>query len=118
MNVHRSISAVCVIFTSFFLPLLAVAHPMGNFSISHHASLSAMEDGLHLRYRIDFAEIPAVDEMRELNAGPAGELTAADRSAYLAKKVPLLTNGLTVIANGRPLMLSACIFQACLVSSS
>lgn len=97
----------CGIVASLLLPLLAGAHPMGNFSISHHASLRAMDDGLHLRYRIDFAEIPAVDELRELNADPSGQISVSDRTAYLAKKIPLLTSRLTVIVSGHPLILSS-----------
>lgn len=95
-----------VVLASILLPLFASAHPMGNFSISHHAAIRAADDGLHLRYRIDFAEIPAVDEMRELDAGSGGQIAETARVRYLAKKIPELIRGLTLILNGNRLTLT------------
>src|SRR5215471_13354195 len=34
------------------------AHPMGNFSINHHATIRLRTDGASIRYVLDFAEIP------------------------------------------------------------
>lgn len=103
---RKSWLAVDVILASILLPLIASAHPMGNFSISHHATILAADDGIHLRYRIDFAEIPAVDELRELDAAAGGQIPNAARTRYLAKKIPEFIGGLTLIANGKHLTLT------------
>src|SRR5262249_38570149 len=36
----------------------ALAHPMGNFSINHHSTITVQGDAISIRYILDFAEIP------------------------------------------------------------
>ncbi|MBL8179909.1 MAG: hypothetical protein JNK48_34835 [Bryobacterales bacterium] len=44
---------------------LALAHPMGNFSISHYARLTPVGEGVRLTYALDLAEIPSFELLRE-----------------------------------------------------
>ena len=44
---------------SMSLPIVLVAHPMGNFSVSHYSRLYLKSDVTELTYVLDLAEIPA-----------------------------------------------------------
>jgi ABC-type nickel/cobalt efflux system permease component RcnA len=84
-------------------PRPAVAHPMGNFSISHFAGLRIEADMVSLRYILDLAEIPTFQEMQA-----AGIIPSADDprvAAYLVSKTEELKGGLVLLLNGRPLSL-------------
>ena len=97
--------ALCLALTFVWLAPAAVAHPMGNFTISHASSLRAERDRLVLRYRLDIAEIPSVAEMRELDADGDKTVSEAEKAAYLKDEVPKLTRGLHLKIDGeaRPL---------------
>jgi len=84
----------------------AGAHPMGNFSINHYAALLPAGGELQLSYHLDIAELPTVDEMRSLDANGDGQISAEEKSAYLAAKGATLTKGLSVRVNGRPVPLA------------
>jgi ABC-type nickel/cobalt efflux system permease component RcnA len=87
-------------------PAVAAAHPMGNFSINHYAALLPGDGELRLIYHMDIAELPTVEEMRSLDANGDGQITAAEKSAYLARKGAALTTGLSLSINGRPASLT------------
>jgi len=74
----------------------APAHPMGNFSINHYASLHFEHGSLMLRYRIDLAEIATSQEYGSLDADGDGTISQSERSAYLAAKARQLTDNLEV----------------------
>jgi nickel/cobalt exporter len=48
-----------VALTCLGLPIVLVAHPMGNFSVSHYSRLYLKSDVTELTYVLDLAEIPA-----------------------------------------------------------
>jgi len=43
---------------------MILAHPMGNFSVSHYARIEPMASGARLTYALDLAEAPAFDLLR------------------------------------------------------
>ena len=85
----------------------AAAHPMGNFSINHYARFQAQTGELKLRYLLDFAEIPAVDQMAKLDTNGDGAISATEKSAYLKSEIPPLLRGLALQIDGKSVALSA-----------
>src|SRR2546423_381375 len=85
----------------------AVAHPMGNFSISHYAGIRVERDGIRLQYRLDFAEIPSVQEMETLDSNKDGTVSDDERRAYLARKSQVFLNGLRLLINDQRVELKA-----------
>jgi ABC-type nickel/cobalt efflux system permease component RcnA len=83
----------------------SLAHPMGNFSISHYAGIRVEKSWIEIRYILDMAEIPTFQEMQQ--AGIAADPGNPGVSAYLSHKVEALKSGLIVSVNGRPLALEA-----------
>ena len=72
-NVSRATRAVrrrgltAAIVLAFVAAVLAAAstadaHPLGNFSVNHVTTVRISDDEVHLRYLLDQAEIPTVQE--------------------------------------------------------
>ena len=61
---------------------IAQAHPLGNFTINHYAGLQVSSDQIGVDYVLDMAEIPAFQEMRQIDRPSDVNQT----SQYAAKK--------------------------------
>ena len=79
---------------------------MGNFSVNHYASLRVEGGALLLRYRIDIAELPTVEEMRALDANHDGVISEAERESYLQRRSAQLLGGLQLQIDGKAIPLS------------
>jgi nickel/cobalt transporter (NicO) family protein len=96
----------------FVLGLLALlalawpvrAHPLGNFSIDHYSRLRVLPDGVRLRYVIDMAEIPAVQEWMDLDVDHDRQVSTDERKAYLDRTVKTLLTRLAATVNGIPVV--------------
>jgi nickel/cobalt exporter len=84
----------------------ASAHPLGNFTVNQYSRIEATTDGLRLVYVLDMAEIPAFQEIQSLDADSNGDVSDAERDAYLAAKLPQIARQLHLSVNGRDLPLT------------
>lgn len=85
----RRFVLACLIAILLFplLPLsggVASAHPLGNFTVNHVSRITVGVDGISVRYVLDLAEIPT---LQELQAGRAGEALPAQLAAALFLRV-------------------------------
>jgi ABC-type nickel/cobalt efflux system permease component RcnA len=70
----------------------ALAHPLGNFSISQYTAIRVARDVIELRYLIDMAEIPTFQEIQDTAIVPeAGHVRLGP---YVARKAETLKDGL------------------------
>jgi hypothetical protein len=60
-------------------------------------------DGLRLRYVIDMAEIPTLQEILDADTDRDGQLSEDERQQYLERIVEAYASGLTARLNGTPL---------------
>jgi ABC-type nickel/cobalt efflux system permease component RcnA len=60
---------------SFVVPAVALAHPLGNFTINHYAGIRVEPDRVLLDVVIDQAEIPAFQARQELDLDANGEVS-------------------------------------------
>ncbi len=93
------VAAICALFACG----RAMAHPMGNFSISHYAGIHLRQDSVELEYLIDEAEIPAFQEMQQ--GGLTAEAGSAATGAFLVTKAAEFGEKLSLTVNGHPLVL-------------
>jgi ABC-type nickel/cobalt efflux system permease component RcnA len=84
-------------------PHQSLAHPLGNFSISHYSAMRIESDTLRLRYVIDMAEIPTFQELQ--GAAIAPQESDPRLPAYLSQRIDELRAGLSVELNGQRLPL-------------
>jgi nickel/cobalt transporter (NicO) family protein len=95
--------SLAVLFAVVALALAAAsgaqAHPLGNFSINHLSTVSVSTDHVDVRYVLDQAEIPTVQER---SLGPAGVL--AKKRAEVDRRLVLLVDGRRVelVTAGQP----------------
>ncbi len=105
MTDHRN-SRNCLLLTAsgllFLAPKLGLAHPMGNFSISHYAGIRIDRTFVELRYILDMAEIPTFQEMQQTGIKP--QMNDPDLDAYLARKAEELRQGLVLELDGQPVV--------------
>ena len=102
MQIHQRIALLFLI-SILVIPLTVIAHPLGNFSISHYSGLRIGRDAVELRYIVDMAEIPTFQEIQETGIVP--KTGDASLEAYLNRQADLLSQGLMLEVNGRRLQL-------------
>ena len=81
-------------------PHSAAAHPLGNFTVNRYAEITLGADSVRTVYALDMAEIPTYQEVSTIDRDHNGSISDAERSAYLAKKLPELASNLKLAVNG------------------
>ncbi len=78
----------------------ASAHPLGNFTVNRSSALQIGPSSVSLRYVLDLAEIPTLQELSAAGLSPTP--TAAERATFLTAKAPGLVGGLALSLGGTP----------------
>jgi nickel/cobalt transporter (NicO) family protein len=74
---------VCVFVMLFGSGTSAVlAHPLGNFTVNHYSRVELRGDSLRIRYVLDLAEIPSVQETRAADSDGDGAVSPAEWDVY------------------------------------
>jgi len=76
-----------------------MAHPMGNFSVSHYARIAPSPEGVTIRYVLDLAEIPTFELLQKWNLEAASPRAALDRAA--SQQAREWTRNLAITSDGR-----------------
>lgn len=84
-------------------PAPADAHPLGNFTVNRYSRLELYSDAVRIRYILDMAEIPAFQEMPEIDTNGDDDLTASENRAYVAQKSQEIVQNLRLAVNGSEL---------------
>ena len=80
-------------------PQAGYAHPMGNFSISHYASIRIEREYVELRYFIDMAEIPTYQEIQR--TGIVALQGDSSLAPYFVQESTALCGGLLLEIDGK-----------------
>jgi len=95
-----------VLFFISSLCRMALAHPMGNFSVNHYSKITVESSGIRVNYFIDLAEIPTYQELQQANITAT---TIDPKSAavinYISARGTELGHGLILDVNGKPVPL-------------
>lgn len=81
-------------------PVVARAHPLGNFTINRYSRLEVGRDVVRVRYVLDVAEILAFTEHRAADTSRDGTVSEAEWEAYKVGKVAELRRNLELIVDG------------------
>lgn len=79
---------------------IALAHPLGNFTVNRYNRLEISESQIRLTYVVDMAEIPAQQERPQIDTDGDGLFSQSELDAYLAKMLPLLQENLLLETDG------------------
>lgn len=80
--------------------VVATAHPLGNFSINYYARIEVGIDRARVRYVVDMAEIPTLQESEKADADRDGSTSGAELNAYLETVSTRYQNGLQLTIEG------------------
>src|SRR5260370_17124391 len=80
--------------------IVLLAHPMGNFSISHYMKLIPVSNGIQMRYSLDLAEIPTFELLREWKLERESPRAELDRQATAQPRKWI--KNLRMLANRHP----------------
>ena len=83
------------------LPTVAMAHPLGNFTINRYSRLTVASDQIQLTYIVDMAEIPAHQERSRIDQNGDEVLDYAEQEAYMVKLLDALPGQLLLHLNGQ-----------------
>jgi nickel/cobalt transporter (NicO) family protein len=98
---RRLIGAGAALALAILVPAVALAHPLGNFTINHFAGIRVAPDRISLDAVIDRAEIPAFQEQQQLDTDGDGTLSATEIEAARAPECRTLAADLVLTVDGR-----------------
>ena len=95
--------ALLLLVSSIGLSRMALAHPMGNFSVNHYTKIDLKEQRITINYFIDLAEIPAYQEMQQgnISANPKDQAVLG----YVSGRGKEFADGLSLTLSGAALPL-------------
>jgi nickel/cobalt transporter (NicO) family protein len=102
---RRGLPVLGVIAAIVLAPGVAIAHPLGNFTVNTSAGIVLSLGAVRIHYVLDMAEIPTVQAMPELDADNDGDVSDGEASEWAADLAPQLLAGLTLAVDGEPVAL-------------
>jgi len=88
-----------------FVPAVAMAHPLGNFTVNQYTRLDLGQD-VSVRYVLDMAEIPTFQRRQIVDADGDGRISAAEAAAESKRLVAIVAPHLELMVDGRPVRLA------------
>jgi nickel/cobalt transporter (NicO) family protein len=88
------------------VPVMAAAHPLGNFTTNRYAALIVEPRVVRVVYSLDLAELPTYRELPQVDANGDGTPDPAERDAYAARQATALASGLELGLDGTRLALT------------
>jgi nickel/cobalt transporter (NicO) family protein len=106
-KLHHLTWSIAIIAICLFWMLPADAHPLGNFTINHYAGLQVAPDGVGIDYVLDMAEIPAFQEINQLDINRNRTDEPAETVKYPSEKCNEVNSNLELLIDKQPLALKA-----------
>ncbi|MEH2014328.1 nickel/cobalt transporter [Nostoc sp.] len=103
---YRLAWSTAIIAICLFWMLPANAHPLGNFTINHYAGVQVATDGVGIDYILDMAEIPAFQEINQLDTNHNRKAEPLEMVQYPDHKCQEVNSHLELLINKYPLALS------------
>ena len=104
---RRAGAAVVGIALAVVLPAVALAHPLGNFTVNHYAGIRVEPERVLLDVVVDQAEIPTFQEKLRIDTDGDGSVSDAEAEAERVAACPVMAPSLSLSVAGTPLHLRA-----------
>lgn len=102
---QRTILAVVVATLLALLPVVALAHPLGNFTINRFSRVTVYQDHIELMYVMDAAEVPTYQALPLIDTNRDDAVDEAESATYIADQQKRLTPLLTLLVGNQSLIL-------------
>lgn len=86
-------------------PGVAIAHPLGDFTVNTAAAIEIGSNAIRVEYVVDMAEVPTFEERMTIDADGDGTMTAAERAAWAHRAATEVLANLDVSVDGQPAQL-------------
>jgi nickel/cobalt transporter (NicO) family protein len=86
-------------------PVVASAHPLGNFTLNRYDGIRVGADHVEDDYVVDMAEIPTFQTRPRIDRDGDGRISVAEASAYVHTTCAVLARGVHVTLDGHTLSL-------------
>ena len=101
----RLLAALAAIALALAAPAVALAHPLGNFTINHYAGIRIEPDRVILDVVVDQAEIPTFQEKLRIDTDGDGSVSDAETEVERQAACPVLAASLRLTVAGATLPL-------------
>jgi ABC-type nickel/cobalt efflux system permease component RcnA len=101
---RRWVCGALMAFGATAIPLVASAHPMGNFSISRFDGIVTTPEQVRVDRVVDMGEIPTFAERRAMDSDRDGEVSDSEAAAWAAVACAEATEPLAVMQDGDALV--------------
>lgn len=95
-------ATLVILAAALLAPTVALAHPLGNFTINHFAALRIASDRISIDVVIDRAEIPAYQEQQRLDTDRSGALSGAELAGQAEAGCRALLSDLRLAVGSAP----------------
>jgi nickel/cobalt exporter len=102
-------AAILALVAGLALPIAAIAHPLGNFTINHFAEITVSPGQVHLDVVIDMAEIPAFQERQAMDADGDGTVDDTEAADGATTDCRQLVDALRLTRDGTAIALAPAI---------
>jgi len=97
---------------------VALAHPLGNFTINHFTRIEVGAEKIRLRFVIDMAEIPTFQELQGITGNSEGLPSKVELDAYAARVTARYADGLLLVVDDARLPLRVLTTHASLLTGA
>lgn len=102
---RRAVAVLALTGAILLLPAVALAHPLGNFTVNTSARIVLSPGTVRIDYVLDMAEIPTVQAMPSLDADGDGAVSDPEGDAWATERAAELLSGLRLAVDGEPVPL-------------
>ena len=88
------------------VPAVAMAHPLGNFTVNQYTRLDLGRSDVSVRYVLDMAEIPTFQRRQIVDANGDGRISTAEAARESRRLTAIVAPHLLLLADGRPARLA------------
>ena len=102
----RACAVCCIVLAVVLSPSVALAHPLGNFTINVASRLEVAPGTVQLGYVVDLAEIPTQQARAEVDADASGTASPAELDAWADRTARELVRDVSLTVDGVPVSLA------------
>ena len=94
--------AALTLLVALAIPVVTLAHPLGNFTVNHYSRLELAPGQARVFYVLDMAEIPTFQTTQQIDQNGDQQINTDEGTAYATAKMDELRRNVQLTLNGTP----------------
>ncbi len=100
------VALIMSIAAAAMIPVVASAHPLGNFTVNQYSGIVVRSDGIDVNYVLDMAEIPTAQLLSHLDSDETTLLAGAAAASYRRSECATIAKSISVYVGGAAVRLT------------